>query len=110
MPSTSAYHRAAASRSAAKKLTVDMPCNIWSSCWLVRRPHPRAESDHLLITSVKEDQVVRADRLVSLLLLMRLGGRAPAARAAAVLEVSVPTARRDLEALAAAGVPVYAQP
>ena len=27
-----------------------------------------------------------------------------------MLEVSVPTARRDLEALAAAGVPVYAQP
>jgi len=53
---------------------------------------------------------VRADRLVSLLLLMQSRGRVTAAQAAAVLEVSVPTARRDLEALALAGVPVYAQP
>ena len=54
--------------------------------------------------------MVRADRLVSLLLLMQSRGRVTAAEAAGVLEVSVPTARRDLEALAAAGVPVYAQP
>ncbi|GAA3569900.1 WYL domain-containing protein [Microlunatus spumicola] len=53
---------------------------------------------------------MRADRLVSLLLLMQSRGRVTAAEAAAALEVSVPTARRDLEALAAAGVPVYAQP
>lgn len=53
---------------------------------------------------------MRADRLVSLLLLMQARGRMTAAEAAGVLEVSVPTARRDLEALAAAGVPVYAQP
>ena len=53
---------------------------------------------------------MRADRLVSLLLLMQSRGRVTAAEAADVLEVSVPTARRDLEALATAGVPVYAQP
>lgn len=53
---------------------------------------------------------MRADRLVSLLLLMQSRGRVTAAEAADVLEVSVPTARRDLTALAAAGVPVYAQP
>lgn len=53
---------------------------------------------------------MRADRLVSLLLLLQSRGRVTAAEAAGVLEVSVPTARRDLEALGAAGIPVYAQP
>ncbi|GII78018.1 transcriptional regulator [Sphaerisporangium rufum] len=53
---------------------------------------------------------MRADRLVAVLLLMQSRGRATAAELAAELEVSVATARRDLEALAAAGVPVYAQP
>lgn len=53
---------------------------------------------------------MRADRLVSLLLLLQSRGRVTAAEAAGVLEVSVPTARRDLEALAVAGIPVYAQP
>ena len=47
---------------------------------------------------------------MSLLLVMQSRGRVTAAEAAGVLEVSVPTARRDLGALAAAGVPVYAQP
>lgn len=53
---------------------------------------------------------MRADRLVSLLLLMQSRGRVTAAEVARALDVSVPTARRDLEALSAAGVPVYAQP
>lgn len=53
---------------------------------------------------------MRADRLVTILLLLQARGRVTAADLAADLEVSVATARRDLEALAAAGVPVYPQP
>lgn len=53
---------------------------------------------------------MRADRLVAELLLLQARGRITAAELASELEISVPTARRDLEALAAAGVPVYPQP
>jgi predicted DNA-binding transcriptional regulator YafY len=53
---------------------------------------------------------MRADRLVAVLLMMQARGRVTAAEVAAELEVSVATARRDLEALSAAGVPVYPQP
>lgn len=52
---------------------------------------------------------MRADRLVATLLLMQARGRVTAAELAAELEVSVATARRDLEALSTAGIPVYAQ-
>ncbi|MFJ7219605.1 helix-turn-helix transcriptional regulator [Amycolatopsis sp. NPDC098790] len=53
---------------------------------------------------------MRADRLVATLLLMQARGRVTAAELAAELETSVATARRDLEALSTAGVPVYPQP
>lgn len=53
---------------------------------------------------------MRADRLVATLLLMQARGRVTAGEVAAELEISVATARRDLEALSAAGVPVYPQP
>ncbi|MCM6773666.1 WYL domain-containing protein [Nocardia sp. CDC159] len=53
---------------------------------------------------------MRADRLIATLLLMQTRGRVTAAEVAAELEVSRATARRDLEALAAAGIPVYPQP
>ncbi|SFB54545.1 Predicted DNA-binding transcriptional regulator YafY, contains an HTH and WYL domains [Amycolatopsis marina] len=53
---------------------------------------------------------MRADRLVATLLLMQSRGRLTAAELARELEVSVATARRDLESLSAAGVPVYPQP
>jgi predicted DNA-binding transcriptional regulator YafY len=52
---------------------------------------------------------MRADRLVAALLLMQSRGRVTAAELAHELEVSVATARRDLEALSAAGIPVYPQ-
>ena len=53
---------------------------------------------------------MRADRLVAALLVLQARGRVTAAALAGELEVSVRTARRDLEALATAGLPVYAQP
>jgi predicted DNA-binding transcriptional regulator YafY len=53
---------------------------------------------------------MRADRLVATLLFLQARGRVTAAEVADELEVSVKTARRDLEALAIAGIPVYSQP
>lgn len=53
---------------------------------------------------------MRADRLVATLLLMQSRGRVTATEVADELEVSVATARRDLEALSSAGIPVYPQP
>ncbi|MFI6532902.1 helix-turn-helix transcriptional regulator [Nonomuraea sp. NPDC050547] len=53
---------------------------------------------------------MRADRLVAALLLLQARGRVTAAELAKELETSVATARRDLESLSAAGIPVYPQP
>lgn len=52
---------------------------------------------------------VRADRLVAVLLMLQRRGQVTAAQVAEELEVSERTARRDLEALSMAGVPVYSQ-
>jgi len=52
---------------------------------------------------------MRADRLVATLLVLQARGRVTAAQLAVELETSVATARRDLEALSAAGIPVYPQ-
>jgi len=52
---------------------------------------------------------VRADRLISALLVLQSKGRVTAAELADELEISIATARRDLEALSSAGIPVYPQ-
>ncbi|MGH3433778.1 MAG: helix-turn-helix transcriptional regulator [Thermocrispum sp.] len=51
---------------------------------------------------------MRASRLLSVLLLLQNRGRLTAEQLAVQLEVSVRTIYRDIEALSAAGVPVYA--
>jgi predicted DNA-binding transcriptional regulator YafY len=53
---------------------------------------------------------MRADRLVAALLILQSRGRVTAAELAEELEISERTARRDLEALGMAGIPVYSQP
>jgi len=50
---------------------------------------------------------MRADRLVAILLLLQRRGQVTAGEVAEELEVSERTARRDLDALGAAGLPVY---
>jgi predicted DNA-binding transcriptional regulator YafY len=52
---------------------------------------------------------VRASRLVSILLLLQSRGRMTAQELADALEVSVRTVYRDMESLAAAGVPLYGE-
>jgi predicted DNA-binding transcriptional regulator YafY len=52
---------------------------------------------------------MRADRLVATLLFLQSRGRVTATEVAEELEVSIRTARRDLEALSIAGIPVYSQ-
>ncbi|WP_207930977.1 WYL domain-containing protein [Streptomyces sp. 8K308] len=52
---------------------------------------------------------VRADRLLTTLLLLQNRGRLTAPQLAAELEVSIRTVYRDIEALSASGVPVYAE-
>jgi predicted DNA-binding transcriptional regulator YafY len=52
---------------------------------------------------------VRADRLVAILLLLQARGRVTAGEVAAELEISERTARRDLEALGQAGLPIYSR-
>jgi predicted DNA-binding transcriptional regulator YafY len=52
---------------------------------------------------------MRADRLLSLLLLLQMRGRMTAEALAAELEVSERTIYRDIDALSTAGVPVYGE-
>jgi predicted DNA-binding transcriptional regulator YafY len=50
---------------------------------------------------------MRADRLVAILMMLQTKGQVTAAEVAAELEISERTARRDLDSLGVAGLPVY---
>lgn len=52
---------------------------------------------------------MRADRLVAILLMLQSRGQVTAAEVASELEVSERTARRDLDALGMAGLPIYSR-
>ncbi|MEN6410491.1 MAG: WYL domain-containing protein [Anaerolineaceae bacterium] len=52
---------------------------------------------------------MRADRLISLLILLQTRGKMPAAKLAKELGVSVRTIHRDVQALSMGGVPVYTE-
>jgi predicted DNA-binding transcriptional regulator YafY len=58
---------------------------------------------------LRQDVDVRADRLLRVIVLLQRHGRLTAARLAELLEVSERTVLRDMEALSAAGVPVYTE-
>ena len=61
------------------------------------------------VVILRESRPVRSDRLLATLLLLQTHGRLPAPEIARRLEVSTRTVARDVEALSAAGVPVYAE-
>jgi predicted DNA-binding transcriptional regulator YafY len=69
-----------------------------------------AQRGHLLTGFRRDARCMRADRLVALLLLLQTKGQVTAGQVATELEISERTARRDLEALGMAGVPIYSQP
>ncbi|WP_206031082.1 YafY family protein [Rhodococcus sp. B10] len=56
-----------------------------------------------------DDRRVRADRLISLVLLLRNRGRMSASQLAVELEVSERTVLRDIDALSTSGFPVFAE-
>ncbi|MCO8269645.1 YafY family transcriptional regulator [Actinoplanes sp. TRM 88003] len=70
----------------------------------------RAETGHPLTALPRIVAGVRADRLMAVLFLLQQRGQVTATEVARELEVSERTARRDLDALAVAGVPLYSQP
>jgi predicted DNA-binding transcriptional regulator YafY len=62
----------------------------------------------LTVVEVRKDDNMRGDRLVSILLLLQSYGKVTASELAKKLEVSERTIYRDMDALSATGIPVYA--
>ena len=105
---TSAPVDAAAAKSGRGSVSRANGAGVGVCC--VHEPMLRPKSGHLLTGSPGMMEQVRADRLVAVLMLLQTRGRVTAAEVAAELEISERTARRDLDALAMAGLPVYSQP
>lgn len=70
---------------------------------------PILQSGHAVASLGCDHAHMRADRLVAILLMLQSRGQVTAAEVAAELEISERTARRDLEALGMAGVPIYSR-
>ena len=84
-----------------------LPCDAVVVVVMPRIIRPR--SGHPLTSFGAMISAMRADRLVATLLFLQSRGRVTASEVADELEVSIRTARRDLEALSIAGIPVYSQ-
>src|SRR5215831_3446355 len=78
------------------------------SCCCPRR-QPRRLSLTPSVSGIRDNPDMRASRLLSALLLLQTHGRMSARAMARELDVSVRTVYRDMTALHAAGIPVYAE-
>src|SRR6476619_6440914 len=76
---------------------------------MLPRPVPRYERGHVLTGFVREHAGMRPDRLVAILLRLEDRGQVTAAEVAEELEIAERTARRDLDALGVAGLPIYSR-